>query len=243
MSAEVSASKGPEGARPDTTLCVFAWNEAKSIEGFVRDAVGELEELGNPYEVVIVDDGSTDGTERIADELAAALEHVRVVHHPENRGLGGVYRTGFDEARGELLSFFPADGQFPASILRDLRATVEGQDLVLGYLPRRQDSVGKALSAIERGLYRVLVGPMPRFQGVFMLRTSVLGRIPLRSTGRGWGIVMEMILRVAREGYRVTSIPTAVRARAHGQSKVNNLRNIRANVAQLVMLRSLLRRR
>lgn len=231
-----------DAASADTTVCVFAWNEAGSIEGFVRDVVAELETLGNTFEILVVDDGSTDGTERIADHLAAEIPGVRVVHHPENRGLGGVYRTGFDEARGDFLSFFPADGQFPASILRDLRREAAAHDLVLGYLPRRTDVVGKTLSGIERILYRTLVGKMPRFQGVFMLRRDVLRKVSLYSEGRGWGIVMEMILRVHRGGYRVTSIPTTVRPRAFGQSKVNNLRNIRANVVQLATLRSILRK-
>ncbi len=242
MASGADASTDGNGAPLDTTVCVFAWNEAKSIEGFVLDVVQELEALGKPYEVLIIDDGSNDGTERTADELAAGNARVRVIHHAENLGLGGVYRTGLDAARGTFLSFFPADGQFPPSILADLRRNVEDRDLVLGYLPRRQDSVGKALSAIERALYRVVIGKMPRFQGVFMLRRSVLQAIPLRSTGRGWGIVMEMILRVHRAGYRIVSIPTTVRPRAHGESKVNNVRNIRANVAQLLTLRGTLRR-
>lgn len=242
MGSEPRTSKASNGSPPDTTVCVFAWNEAGTTDGFVRSVARELEGMGRSFEVLLIDDGSTDGTEAIADQLAREVPGVRVVHHTENRGLGGVYRTGFDEARGDFVTFFPADGQFAAALLRDLRTHAEGQDLVLGYLPRRTDVVGKTLSGIERVLYRALVGKMPRFQGVFMLRRSVLASTRLHSHGRGWGIVMEMILRVHRKGYRVISIPTTVRPRTHGHSKVNNLRNIRANVAQLVTLRSILRK-
>jgi hypothetical protein len=113
--------------------------------------------------------------------------------------------------------------------------------MVLGYIPKRPgDVVGRSLSFIERVLYRVLLGKLPRFQGVFMLRRSVLDEVPLVSQGRGWAIVMELILRVSRAGYRTKSIPTAYRPRTAGVSKVNNIRSIEANLKQLLALKPLI---
>ena len=92
-----------------------------------------------------------------------------------NLGLGGVYRTGFERATGDLVTFFPADGQFPASILHAFYPLAAGHELVLGYLPQRDGSLlARGLSAAERVLYRALFGPMPRFQGVFMVRRTLL---------------------------------------------------------------------
>jgi dolichol-phosphate mannosyltransferase len=163
---------------------------------------------------------------------------VRVIHHPENRGLGGVYRTGFEGARGDLVTFFPADGQFPAEIIASFHPLMSHYDLVLGYLPNRDGSlVARGLSAAEKVLYRVLFGPMPRFQGVFMLRRAVLASLSLETTGRGWGVVMEMVLRVSRGGHRVTSVATSLRARRSGRSKVNNPHTVLANLRQVVALR------
>jgi hypothetical protein len=113
-------------------------------------------------------------------------------------------------------------------------------DLVLGYLPDRPGSLGRALSAAERVAYRALVGRVPRFQGIFMIRRALLEALPLRSCGRGWAVVMELILRADRAGYRLVSVPTQVRARRSGQSKVNNVRTIAANLRQLVALRRML---
>jgi len=216
----------------------MAFNEAAGLETTTRELHAVLAGTGRPFELLVVDDGSTDGTGMIADELAGTLPHVRVAHHGVNRGLGGVYRTGFSESRGACLTFFPADGQFPAEIIPRFLELLADADLVLGYLPDRHDSwLGRVLSAGERVLYKVLFGSFPRFQGVFLVRRSVLEAVPLVSAGRGWAIVMELILRAQRAGFRLVSAPTALRPRATGASKVRNLRTIVANLRQLAELR------
>jgi glycosyltransferase involved in cell wall biosynthesis len=226
---------------PSITVCVFAWDEVETLGAFLDELRATLERLAEPWEVIVIDDGSTDGSGALADAKAAETPGMRVIHHPTNEGLGGVYRTGFREARGEVLTFFPGDAQFPASIIEALFPRMATTDMVLGYIPKRPDDVlGRSLSVVERVLYRVLLGKLPRFQGVFMLRRNVLERVPLVSQGRGWAIVMELILRVSRAGYRTTSIATAYRARTAGRSKVNNIRSIEANLRQLLALKQLI---
>jgi hypothetical protein len=83
---------------------------------------------------------------------------------------------------------------------------------------------------------------MPRYQGVFMVRREVLARLPLETGGRGWGVVMEMVLRIHRAGHRVVSVPTELRPRLSGHSKVNNLRTIWINLRQAVELRRTMER-
>lgn len=220
---------------------VMAFNEVASVETVVREIAGALLRLGRAHEIVIVDDGSSDGTGAVADRLAAEVLSTRVIHHQDNGGLGAVYRTGLHDARCDLLTFFPADGQFPASIIEQFAPLMASHDLVLGYLPNRDSSlVAKGLSVIERVLYRALFGPLPKFQGILMIRRSLVARFALRSTGRGWGVIMELILRVVRGGHRVRSVPTEMRRRMSGQSKVNNLRTIWANTRQMLTLRSYL---
>jgi glycosyltransferase involved in cell wall biosynthesis len=225
-------------APPEITCCVFAWNEVATLDSVAQDQLRALADLGVTHELLIVDDGSTDGTGEIADRLAGEHPEVRVVHHGTNRGLGGVYRTGFDEARGMFLTFFPADGQFPATILASFHPLARDHDLVLGNLPERRGSpLGAALSWLERRLYRALFGELPRLEGVFMVRRAILSELPLQSQGRGWAIVMELVIRASRGGYRLVGVPTTMVPRAVGVSKVNNLRNIHANLVQLVALR------
>ena len=231
-----------QGAEPKLSCCVFAWDEIATLRTVVEAQLTALARLGVSHELLIIDDGSSDGSGEAADLLAREHAEVRVIHHPENLGLGGVYRTGFSNARGTFVTFFPADGQFPASILERFYPLVEGYDFVLGNLPERRDTlVGALLGGVERRLYRAAFGPMPRLEGVFIFRRAVLASLPLKSVGRGWTVVWELILRAQRGGYRMVGCPITLLPRSHGVSKVNNVRNVVANLRQLLALRRILR--
>lgn len=235
---ELEPVPAPTSATPDVSVIVMTYNEAESLADVVREIRGVLAGLGASHEVVLVNDGSNDGSAIVADRLAGEDARTRVIHHQTNAGLGGVYRTGFMESRGRYVTFFPADGQFPASIIGQFLPLMQSHDLVLGYIPGTRSSImGKFLSATERMLYTLLFGRFPRFQGIMMLRSELLQELRLVSRGRGWAIVMEFILRASNGGYRIVNEPTAYRPRMHGTSKVNNLRSICSNFKQLLELR------
>lgn len=222
---------------PLLTVVIMAYNEVRSLEAVTGEIAANVAELGADAEIVIIDDGSNDGTASVARMLARNDARVRVIRHEVNCGLGGVYRTGFAEARGQFLTFFPGDGQFPATIIGEFLARMRERDLILGYLPERPRSLaGRILSRLERLLYRLLFGAMPRFQGVMMIRTDKLRTLRLRSSGRGWAVLMECVLRATRSGWRVESVPTAYRRREHGHSKVNNVRTVVSNMRQVITL-------
>lgn len=227
---------------PRVSVVVMAWNEAATLASVVTELSRELGRLAVAHEILVIDDGSTDGTGALADELAQTVPGLRVHHHRPNRGLGAVYRTGFAVARGELLTFFPADGQFPASILAAYLPAMADADLVLGVLPdARRPWLGRVLSAGERLLLRALFGHFPDFQGILMFRRTLLRDTVLVTEGRGWTVLMELILRQTRAGARIKNIPITIRPRASGQSKVNNVRSIVSNLRQLLALRWALR--
>ena len=197
-----------------------------------------LDKLGNSFELVIVNDGSADETGELADRESSSAERCPCSSSRRQPGLGGGYRTGFLEARGKYLTFFPADRQFPATIIPLFLPDMGQHDLVLGYLPHGSSALlSKVLSWCERLLYAVLFGGMPRFQGILMVRRCIVGTLELKSHGRGWAIIMELIIRAKRRGLTIISIPTEVRLRASGASKVNNLCTILANVRQVLDLR------
>jgi hypothetical protein len=144
--------------------------------------------------------------------------------------------------RGTYFTWADGDGQFPPEVFpRFFRILNEEDcDLVLGYVEqqaRERSLSGRFLSFGERSLYRVMFGPLPRFQGALMFRSSMYRALGLRPAGRGWGMVMELIVRATREGYRVRSVPITLRSRMSGSSKVTNVATVWANVHQAFEVR------
>lgn len=128
-----------------------AHNEEANLEGLVAEALETLPTLAETFEIIAVDDGSTDRTGEIADRLAAAHPGlVRVIHHPVNRGYGGALRSGFEAARYELLAFTDGDRQFRIADLGRLTARLaepDAPDIVVGYRIRRADPLVRILYA------------------------------------------------------------------------------------------------
>lgn len=223
---------------PAISAIIMAFNEVDTLEPVVNEIRSTLNGLNQSYEIIIVDDGSSDGSGALADKLTKEFSGVKVIHHGSNKGLGGVYRTGFLYSEGNFITFFPADGQFPASIIEQFIRLMDGADMVLGYLPEgNRGLLSSCFSGLERWLFRLLFGPLPRFQGVMMFKRALLEGLKLKFENRGWGAVMELIIRARRNSYRIKSIPTEYRPRMHGRSKVNNLFTIWENLRQAIILR------
>ncbi len=128
-----------------------AHNEEANIEGLVAEALETLPSLADQFEIIAVDDGSRDGTPRLADELAARHpDLVRVVHHPVNQGYGAALRSGFAAARYELIAFTDGDRQFKVADIGRLTARsaeADVPDVVVGFRIKRADAFIRTLYA------------------------------------------------------------------------------------------------
>lgn len=229
--------------RMSTSVIVPAYNEEASIEAVTHELVTMFEAIGHDYQVLIIDDGSADRTGEIADLMAKKYERVTTIHHPENRGLGGVYETAFAHVTRDYVTIIAGDGEVPATTIQTFLSLMDNADMVLGFLPEgkfrrngKPDWRSRLMSGTERLIYRRLFGIFPKFQGNLMFRRRLLDEFPLASTGRGWMIVHELIIRAAKAGYRTTSAPIAMRPRIAGKSKVKNLRMALIMLQQIVRL-------
>jgi glycosyltransferase involved in cell wall biosynthesis len=128
-----------------------AHNEEANLEGLVSEALSTLPLLADEFEIVIVNDGSRDGTRRIADELTAANPGVvRAVHHPTNRGYGAALLSGFQTARHGHVAFTDGDRQFRVADIGRLverMAAADDPDVVVGYRIKRADPLIRTLYA------------------------------------------------------------------------------------------------
>jgi len=101
------------------SVVIMVFNEVSTIQEAILKVNGAFDEISGNNEIVVIDDGSDDGTTELIDEVIRDLNYARVINFPENRGLGAVYKTGLKEAHGEYITFFPADNQFSPSIIKE----------------------------------------------------------------------------------------------------------------------------
>ncbi len=209
------------------------YNEAENIEAIVRAAMPNLAATGMDHRVLVVDDGSPDGTGEIADRLATELAEVEVLHRSAKEGIGPAYLAGFDRAlRGGADLVLEMDSDFshdPADLPR-LVAAAAAADLVLGsrYVPGGGVADwGLGRRAVSRGgsLYaKLLLGVQVNdlTGGFKCFRRAVLERLDLTSVGTdGYGFQIEMTYRAIQAGFRVTEVPILFRERRVGASKMS----------------------
>ncbi len=124
-----------------------AHNEAENIQNTVLNCVAYLEPNVASYEVIVVNDGSSDNTKEIVEQLASENSNVVLVNHEVNKGYGSALRSGFDSARNEYIFFMDSDGQFDIEDLDSLLPLVSPDKVVIGYRMGRADSFIRSLNA------------------------------------------------------------------------------------------------
>jgi dolichol-phosphate mannosyltransferase len=214
-------------------LILPTYNEAENLEPLVHAALPQLEASGLPHTVLVVDDGSPDGTGQIADRLATELEQVQVLHRERKEGLGRAYLAGFAVALAQgadLVLEMDSDFSHDPSDLPRLIAAASAADLVLGsrYVPgggvedwgvvRRTLSYGGCLYA------RALLGiPVRDLTGGFKcFHRRVLENIDLNGVhADGYAFQIELTYRAVKRGFTVTEVPIRFRERRVGTSKMN----------------------
>jgi len=205
-----------------------AYNEEPNIRATTEAVLRVLPSVSDRHEVLIVDDGSADGTGAIADDLASDNPLVRVIHHPTNRGYGGAIRTGLYNCRYELISFVDGDGQFDFAEIPAFLSASQHYDLVIGYRIRRQDSLMRTLNARAWGtLIRILFGLQVRdIDCAFKLvHRSALQSLPrLRSDGAM--ISAELLIRSRNAGLSIQEVPVHHFPRRAGQQTGADVRVI-----------------
>jgi glycosyltransferase involved in cell wall biosynthesis len=139
-SSQSLSSQGSTRENSESISVFFpAHNEVDNIGPLTEKTVQVLESLGVDYEVLIINDGSTDGTRAVADRLGEKYDKVRPIHHEVNKGYGGAVWTGLRSAAKDLVFFTDGDGQFDITELKDFYEALNGYDAVLGYRIKRQD--------------------------------------------------------------------------------------------------------
>jgi dolichol-phosphate mannosyltransferase len=208
---------------PELSVVLPGYNERAALETAVNAYRSSLEREGIDFELLVIDDASTDGMGGLADQLAAADARVRVFHHERNQGqVAGILR-GFREARGRYvthngmdLPFHPDDTVAPLSLLG------EGADVVVVERTDR-NSYSLVRRLLSRGngflLQALFASPFTDHNFVQFFRREVAAALPVQTSGVST-VTPELILRALRAGYRVTSFPADYHRRQTGRSTI-----------------------
>jgi dolichol-phosphate mannosyltransferase len=213
------------------TICLPTYDERANLEPMLR-ALTKVVREGD--RVLVIDDNSPDGTGELADELAAELAFVSVLHRPAKEGLGPAYLAGFRHALdggAELVLEMDCDfSHDPAAVPRLIAAAEDGADLVIGSRYIQGGKVGDwglVRRAISRGgsIYTAFflhLGVKDPTAGFKCFRRSVLETIdPDTITARGYAFQIETTYRAKRAGFRIVEVPITFDDRTHGASKMS----------------------
>jgi glycosyltransferase involved in cell wall biosynthesis len=199
----------------DVSVLVPAKDEAENLPLFMEQAAAVFATAPHRYEVIVIDDGSTDRTWAVLQQLLDQYPFLRAVRHRARRGIADALRTGYLTARGDVLVFYPADLQFkPEDIPRLAAPILAGDaDMVTGF---KEGKYEKAfVSKIYNGLSRLLFDiPVKDLNSVKAYRREIMDGLPVRPDWHRY-----MIVIAAAQGFTVTEIPVPLYPRHAGKSK------------------------
>ncbi len=223
------------------SVVIPAYNEESNVEPCLHELVEVLEGLGHPFEVIFVDDGSTDRTFAVLAALAAADRRVRVIRLRHNAGQTAALDAGFRGARGQIVVTMDADFQNDPRDIPRLLAALESHDAVCGWRVDRQDPWTKRVaSRIANAVRRRFTGDRIHDTGCMLkaFHRGALGRLRLY---RGMHRFLPTLLCL--EGFRVTEVAVRHRPRRAGRSKYGNWGRLWTGLADLWAVRWMARRR
>lgn len=225
------------------SLSIFfpCYNEKETIRLLTEQCLAAAARICDDYEVILVDDGSRDGTGELADELARDYPSVRVIHHPQNRGYGAALQSGFHAACKEYVFYTDGDGQFDVNEIGLLLPLIETHDIVSAYRLNRQEGPLRRFNAFcwSRLVNFLFDLHLKDIDCAFKLyKRSVFETIEMVSTGAL--IDTEILARAKRKGYTITQIGVHHYPRTAGKATGANIHVIVKAFRELFKLRKIL---
>lgn len=204
-----------------------AYNDEKTIEKLVLDAILVLGQMSFDYEIIIIDDCSRDDTGKIAKRLAESQKKVRLIQHKQNRDYGGVLKAGFAKATKEWVFYTDGDGQYDIKEITKLLPYAEEYDLINGYILKRNDSNCRILfGRMYQFLLDVCFGKTLKYINCDfrLIKKEAIDRIEIDSNS-GFAPA-EMVIKLTKNGVKVKEVLISHFPRQYGHSQFLNFKKI-----------------
>lgn len=212
---------------PSLSIFFPCYNEEQNIATLIVQAQKLAPQLALHHEIIVINDGSQDGTATVVRNLAKNDTHIRLVEHERNLGYGMTLRTGFANAVGEWVFFTDGDGQFDLHQLEEFIPSTHLAEAIIGYRTNRAEG---SLRALNARLFKVFIDVLFRVHvkdidcAFKLFKTDLIKSLPLQSTGAM--ISAEILYRLKKKHVRVTQLPVRHLPRKYGQPSGNNLKVI-----------------
>lgn len=217
------------------TILIPAFNESDGIQSVLEQIQNVMDDFGSQYQLLVVDDGSTDGTADVAS--AAGFTGVEVIRHPENRGYGAALKTGIHHSRHDLIAITDADGTYPCERIPDLVKEMAHYDMVVGArtgqkvkIPLARRPVKWAINQLANWMAGTRIPDLN--SGMRVFRKEVVQQF-IRILPDGFSFTTTITLAMFERGFRVKYIPINYYKRA-GRSKIRPIFDT-LNFVQLIM--------
>ncbi|MCL5435090.1 MAG: glycosyltransferase family 2 protein [Patescibacteria group bacterium] len=213
---------------PELSIFFPFWNEEENIEEVIKKAIPVADRIAKKWEIIMVDDGSSDGTLKIMEKLAKENSKLIVVSHKKNRGYGAALKSGFQKAKYKLIIFNDGDGQFDFSQTPRFIEKIDNADMVIGFRKKRLDN---PLRHILMNLLKVWDFFFFGFNfkdidcGFKLFKKEALQKImPFKSEGAM--ITTEILARAKKEKLKIEQVEVSHYPRIYGNQSGGNLRVI-----------------
>jgi glycosyltransferase involved in cell wall biosynthesis len=214
--------------KPSISFIVPALNEERNIAGAVRTCEEAADGIASEYEIILVDDGSQDGTGELMDDMARANPNVRVVHNPRNLGFGGAFKAGLAVVTMDYVVRVCGDDQVPVAGVRRILGEIGKADFVVPFIanPAEFRSYGRRFGSWGfTRLVNLLFGlRVPYYNHCVVFRRDAVQSIRIATDG--FAYQAEALVKLLRAGYSFTPIGVNDIARIHGKSTALRPKNL-----------------
>ncbi|MEJ2354411.1 MAG: glycosyltransferase family 2 protein [candidate division WOR-3 bacterium] len=202
--------------------CVFpAYNEEKNIETAIREAIKVFVEIRLDYEIIVVDDGSEDGTSEVTLDMAKKNKNIRLIKHPANFGYADALKTGFKSASKKYLFYTDADNQFDLKDIKRALPLIEEADMVIGYRSKKAINIMRKVGSFGYNLLarKLLALDVKDIDCAFKIfRREVFDKIEIET--RDWLVDAEVIAKACKNNMIIKEIEVRHLPRKRGKVTV-----------------------